>query len=36
MEDARAVMDAARMDRPDVLGWSEGGPLGVLLAAATS
>lgn len=34
MEDARAVMDAARMEQAHVLGWSEGGPLGVLLAAA--
>ena len=32
MGDARAVMDAVRVDRAHVLGWSEGGPLGVLLA----
>jgi len=32
MEDARAVMDAAGLKRAHVLGWSEGGPLGVLLA----
>jgi len=33
MGDARAVMDAVGIDRAHVLGWSEGGPLGVLLAA---
>jgi class 3 adenylate cyclase len=32
MEDARAVMDAVSLDRAHVLGWSEGGPLAVLLA----
>jgi pimeloyl-ACP methyl ester carboxylesterase/class 3 adenylate cyclase len=32
MEDARAVMDAAGLAEAHVLGWSEGGPLGVLLA----
>jgi len=32
MEDARAVMDAVGVSRAHVLGWSEGGPLGVLLA----
>ncbi|MGH7374112.1 MAG: adenylate/guanylate cyclase domain-containing protein [Candidatus Rokuibacteriota bacterium] len=32
MGDARAVMDAVGIDRAHVLGWSEGGPLGVLLA----
>jgi class 3 adenylate cyclase len=32
MEDARAVMDAVGVHRAHVLGWSEGGPLGVLLA----
>lgn len=30
--DARAVMDAVGIDRAHVPGWSEGGPLGVLLA----
>ena len=34
MADALAVMDAAGLARPHVLGWSEGGPLGVILAAA--
>jgi class 3 adenylate cyclase len=32
MEDARAVMDIVGVNRSHVLGWSEGGPLGVLLA----
>jgi class 3 adenylate cyclase len=32
MEDARTVMDAAGLERAHVLGWSEGGPLGLLLA----
>jgi class 3 adenylate cyclase len=32
MEDARAVMDAVGLERAHVLGWSEGGPLAVLLA----
>jgi pimeloyl-ACP methyl ester carboxylesterase len=32
MEDARAVMDAAGLERAHVIGWSEGGPLAVLLA----
>ena len=34
MEDARAVMDAAGLERAHVLGWSEGGPLSVLLAVS--
>jgi len=34
MADALAVMDAARLERAHVLGWSEGGPLGVMVAAA--
>lgn len=33
MEDAVAVLDAAGVKRAHVLGWSEGGPLGLLLAA---
>jgi DNA-binding SARP family transcriptional activator/pimeloyl-ACP methyl ester carboxylesterase len=33
MEDALAVLDAAEVERAHVLGWSEGGPLGLLLAA---
>jgi DNA-binding SARP family transcriptional activator/pimeloyl-ACP methyl ester carboxylesterase len=33
MEDAHAVLDAAGIERAHVLGWSEGGPLAVLLAA---
>ena len=33
MEDARAVLDATGLDVVDVLGWSEGGPLGMLFAA---
>jgi len=33
MADARAVMDAAGLSSAHVLGWSEGGPLAVLLAA---
>jgi len=32
MEDARAVMDAAGLERAHVIGWSEGGPLAVILA----
>jgi len=32
MEDARAVMDAVGLQRAHVMGWSEGGPLAVLLA----
>jgi DNA-binding SARP family transcriptional activator/pimeloyl-ACP methyl ester carboxylesterase len=32
MADALAVLDAADVERADVLGWSEGGPLGILLA----
>jgi pimeloyl-ACP methyl ester carboxylesterase/class 3 adenylate cyclase len=32
MEDARAVMDAAGLERAHVIGWSEGGPLAVMLA----
>lgn len=34
MEDARAVMDAVGLERAHVMGWSEGGPLAVLLAVA--
>ena len=34
MADARAVLDAAGVETVHVLGWSEGGPLAVLLAAA--
>jgi class 3 adenylate cyclase len=34
MADARAVMDAAGLTSAHVLGWSEGGPLGILLAVA--
>lgn len=34
MEDARAVMDAAGLERAHVMGWSEGGPLAVMLSAA--
>jgi class 3 adenylate cyclase len=33
-EDARAVMDAVGLERAHVMGWSEGGPLAVLLAVA--
>jgi pimeloyl-ACP methyl ester carboxylesterase len=33
MEDAHAVLDAAGVERVHVLGWSEGGPLALLLAA---
>jgi DNA-binding SARP family transcriptional activator/pimeloyl-ACP methyl ester carboxylesterase len=33
MEDAHAVLDAAGLERVHVLGWSEGGPLALLLAA---
>ena len=32
MEDARAVLDAVGLERAHVMGWSEGGPLAVLLA----
>src|SRR5262249_46470289 len=32
VEEARGVMDAAELERAHVMGWSEGGPLGVLLA----
>jgi pimeloyl-ACP methyl ester carboxylesterase len=32
MEDARVVMDAAGLERAHVIGWSEGGPLAVMLA----
>jgi class 3 adenylate cyclase len=32
MEDARAVLDAVGLEQAHVLGWSEGGPLAVLLA----
>ena len=34
MEDARAVMDAAQLGQAHVMGWSEGGPLAVLLGVA--
>jgi class 3 adenylate cyclase len=34
MADARAVMDAAGSTSAHVLGWSEGGPLGILLTVA--
>src|SRR5262249_54103762 len=34
MADALAVMDSAGLERAHVLGWSEGGPLGVMVAAA--
>jgi class 3 adenylate cyclase len=34
MEDARAVMDAVGLERAHLLGWSEGGPLAMLLAAS--
>jgi pimeloyl-ACP methyl ester carboxylesterase len=34
MEDARAVLDAVGLERAHVMGWSEGGPLAVLLAVA--
>ncbi len=34
MEDARAVVDAVGLERVHVLGWSEGGPLAVLLAVS--
>jgi len=34
MTDALAVMDAAGLERAHVLGWSEGGPLGVMVAVA--
>jgi class 3 adenylate cyclase len=33
MEDAHAAMEAAGLARAHVLGWSEGGPLAILLAA---
>jgi pimeloyl-ACP methyl ester carboxylesterase len=34
MADARAVMDATGLTSAHVLGWSEGGPLGILLTVA--
>ena len=34
MEDARAVLDAVGVQRTHVMGWSEGGPLAILLSAA--
>jgi class 3 adenylate cyclase len=34
MADARAVMDAAGLTAAHVLGWSEGGPLGIMLTVA--
>jgi pimeloyl-ACP methyl ester carboxylesterase len=34
MEDARAVLDAIGIDSAHVMGWSEGGPLAIALAAA--
>jgi pimeloyl-ACP methyl ester carboxylesterase len=33
MEDARAVLDAAGLQRAAIFGWSEGGPMSVLFAA---
>ena len=33
MQDAHAVLNAAGLERAHVLGWSEGGPLALLLAA---
>jgi DNA-binding SARP family transcriptional activator/pimeloyl-ACP methyl ester carboxylesterase len=33
MQDAEVVLDAVGAERVHVLGWSEGGPLGILLAA---
>jgi len=33
MEDARAVMDAASLERAAIFGWSEGGPMAILFAA---
>src|SRR5262252_2076778 len=33
MEDARAVLDAAGIERADILGWSEGGPMALLFGA---
>lgn len=33
MRDARSVLEAAGFDRAHVMGWSEGGPLAILLAA---
>jgi DNA-binding SARP family transcriptional activator/pimeloyl-ACP methyl ester carboxylesterase len=33
MEDAHAVLNAVSLERVHVLGWSEGGPLAILLAA---
>jgi DNA-binding SARP family transcriptional activator/pimeloyl-ACP methyl ester carboxylesterase len=32
MEDARAVLEASGVERAHVMGWSEGGPLAILLA----
>jgi pimeloyl-ACP methyl ester carboxylesterase/class 3 adenylate cyclase len=32
MEDGRAVMEAAGLERAHVIGWSEGGPLAIMLA----
>ncbi|MEX2447353.1 MAG: adenylate/guanylate cyclase domain-containing protein [Solirubrobacterales bacterium] len=34
MEDLRAVLDAAGSQRTALFGWSEGGPIGILFAAA--
>lgn len=34
MQDARAVMDAAGLARAHVMGWSEGGPLAIMLAVS--
>lgn len=34
MDDARAVMDAAGIERATIMGWSEGGSLAVLFAAS--
>lgn len=36
MEDARAVLDAAGLERAHVIGWSEGGPLAVMLSLASA
>jgi pimeloyl-ACP methyl ester carboxylesterase len=36
MHDARAVMDAAGLSQAHVIGWSEGGPLAVMLAVTLS
>jgi pimeloyl-ACP methyl ester carboxylesterase len=33
MDDVRAVMDAAGVERAALMGWSEGGPMSILFAA---